>query len=608
MTSKHLCGLLFLATCIDDGNTSGHGRTEGSVELGIYWLGNLIMTVLEKSRVNLGRALKAVAALLCCSTTPLLAAGPVDPLDPPRGRFSDEWVEIHLGGAKVGFGHMSLTREGDRIRTQSNYLMKMGRADQSVEVAMEQHTVETVDGRPLSFGFEMAASVMKTVTRGTISDGRVAIISEQFGMEQKQEFDFPKGALMTWGLYRETLMRGFEPGTEYTLSTYAPELRLDGPIDAVTRIGGFEEFDLNSERVMLQRVTVTMESPLGSMEMVSWIDKTGRIMRAKVPAPGMGDMVMIASDQARAMADFVPPEIFMTTALKAGRKIDRAHVKRIVYRLKPKNDDVDPELENLPTTDMQRIIPKGKGVVEVVVTRQLLVDGEQGSGTSGSVLPKPKRVELAKLDCDDLAEYIDANLMINTDDPRLKELAVRAAAFGRPSDHADKRNHARKDEGSEASVDQNRDRQGAGETEINPYELADRLRRFVTDYVEHKNLNIGFATASEVARTREGDCSEHAVLLAALGRINGLPSRVAVGIAYVPLFGNEDDIFGYHMWTQFYIDGQWIDVDAALRETQVSPARIAFAVSSLKHAGLADLSLPLLTKIGAIDLEIVSVE
>ena len=172
-----------------------------------------------------------------------------------------------------------------------------------------------------------------------------------------------------------------------------------------------------------------------------------------------------------------------------------------------------------------------------------------------------------------MAEYLEGNLMINTADPKLIELAKQA---------------------------------GGGEKE--PFALADKLRRFVTDYVENKSLNIGFATASEVARTKEGDCSEHGVLLAALGRLNGLPSRVVVGLAYVPIFGNQDDIFGYHLWTQFFIDGRWIDVDAALRETDCSPARIAFAVSSLKNAGLADLSLPLLTKLGAIDIEILEVE
>jgi hypothetical protein len=97
-------------------------------------------------------------------------------------------------------------------------------------------------------------------------------------------------------------------------------------------------------------------------------------------------------------------------------------------------------------------------------------------------------------------------------------------------------------------------------------------------------------------------------LLAALGRINGLPSRVVVGLAYVPTFGGQHDIFGYHMWTQFFIDGRWVDFDAALRESQCSPTRIAFATSSLQNAGLADLSLPLLSRIGAIGIEVESVE
>lgn len=163
--------------------------------------------------------------------------------------------------------------------------------------------------------------------------------------------------------------------------------------------------------------------------------------------------------------------------------------------------------------------------------------------------------------------------MINTDDPELKKLAKEATGG-----------------------------------EKDPYKLADKLRQFVTEYVASKNLNIGFATASEVARNKEGDCSEHGVLLAALARINGLPSRVVVGLAYVPIFGKQDDIFGYHMWTQVYIDGRWLDIDAALRETVCSPIRLAFATSSLKSAGLAELSLPLLDKIGAIDIDVLEIE
>lgn len=510
--------------------------------------------------MNARKHLNVQVVLIACGmlTVPLLAHERVNPNDPPHGLFSDEWVELHLAGGKVGYGHMSYTREGDKIRARNNFVMQLGRVDQDLRIEMNQYTVETIDGKPLEFGTELDASAIKTNTTGTVKGGKVTIITSQLGMDQTQTFDFPEGAVMTWGTYRESLLRGFKPETEYTLRVYAPELRLDDAVDAVTNIGGFEAFDLHGEHRMLQRMTVTMQTPLGSTEMVSWIDKTGRVLHAEVPMPGLGDMVLVATDQASAMREFVPPEIFMTTTIKAGRKIDRAKTKRIVYTMKPKNPETEAELDKLPDTAMQSVTPKDRGAVQVVVTRL------------AHEKPLTKATELSK---DELAEYLGANLMINTEDPELIALANRAA-------------------------------QG----EKDPYKLADNLRRFVTEYIENRNLNIGFATASEVCRNKEGDCSEHGVLLAALGRISGLPSRVVAGIAYVPLFGKQDDIFGYHMWTQFYIDGRWVDVDAALRETECSPARIAFAVSSLKNAGMADLSLPLINKIGAIDMKIESVE
>ena len=83
---------------------------------------------------------------------------------------------------------------------------------------------------------------------------------------------------------------------------------------------------------------------------------------------------------------------------------------------------------------------------------------------------------------------------------------------------------------------------------------------------------------------------------------------MVVGLAYMQSFGGQENIFGYHMWTQFFIDGKWVDFDAALSESECSPTRIAFATSSLQNAGLADLSLPLLSRIGAIRIEVESVE
>ena len=496
-------------------------------------------------------------------TTACALAAPIDPKNPPQGRFSDEWAEVYMAGGKVGYAHTTMNRDGDLITTGATFHMVLGRAEQPVKIGMTQHTSETLAGVPVTFGSEMDMSVMKSATKGTIKDGKVTIVTSQYGMDQTQTFDFPAGAMMTWGTNRESMLRGFKSGTKYTLLVYAPELRLDGSVNAVTTIGEWEELRLGAKVTKGQKVTVALESPVGSFEMASWVDADGVPIKAKVPIPGMGDIEMITTDQATALRDFVPQEFFTTSTIPAKRKIDRAAARRIKYRLTAKSAGI--ELGDLPTTEMQSVVGKNDKSVDLVVARVAHVrktpSPSQGEGRGEGQLDPS------------MAEYLEGNLMINTADPKLIELAKQAAG---------------------------------GEKE--PFALADKLRRFVTNYVENKSLNIGFATASEVARTKEGDCSEHGVLLAALGRLNGLPSRVVVGLAYVPIFGNQDDIFGYHLWTQFFIDGRWIDVDAALRETDVSPARIAFAVSSLKNAGLADLSLPLITKLGAIDIDILEVE
>ena len=101
-----------------------------------------------------------------------------------------------------------------------------------------------------------------------------------------------------------------------------------------------------------------------------------------------------------------------------------------------------------------------------------------------------------------------------------------------------------------------------------PQARAEACRRYVNTFIKKKNLNVGFASASEVAKTREGDCTEHGVLLVSLLRANGIPSRGAVGLVYAEEFTGKREIFGYHMWAQalLTIDGKptWVDLDATL--------------------------------------------
>lgn len=94
----------------------------------------------------------------------------------------------------------------------------------------------------------------------------------------------------------------------------------------------------------------------------------------------------------------------------------------------------------------------------------------------------------------------------------------------------------------------------------------DQLVHFVDRYIDKKGFERGYDIASVVARRREGDCTEHAVLLTALARASRIPARVAEGLVLLEVEGRVV-AFG-HAWVEVYRGGAWRPADAALSGPQ----------------------------------------
>ena len=105
-----------------------------------------------------------------------------------------------------------------------------------------------------------------------------------------------------------------------------------------------------------------------------------------------------------------------------------------------------------------------------------------------------------------------------------------------------------------------------------PHAVATARRTY--DYVAtHFNYKLGaalFGTSREALRSLKGDCSEAAMLTAALLRANGIPSRVVMGFATL-----DRGVFIGHAWAEAWLGGAWIGVDPALRQFPAGAGRIA---------------------------------
>ncbi len=108
----------------------------------------------------------------------------------------------------------------------------------------------------------------------------------------------------------------------------------------------------------------------------------------------------------------------------------------------------------------------------------------------------------------------------------------------------------------------------------------DELTDFVFAHIDNKTYSRGFDLAAQVADSRAGDCTEHAVLLAALARHFEYPARVTLGVV---LIENRRDVLAYgHAWTEVFVDGVWQVADA----TRLSDDRSVRGIRYIPLGGL----------------------
>lgn len=94
-------------------------------------------------------------------------------------------------------------------------------------------------------------------------------------------------------------------------------------------------------------------------------------------------------------------------------------------------------------------------------------------------------------------------------------------------------------------------------------ELLGRVVRVRLDRLDHN----GHYSARSAWRRGAGDCTEDAVLLAALARATGIPTLVVSGVAYTrERYHGASRAFIPHAWVVAYIDGEWVSYDMTLKE------------------------------------------
>ncbi|MDJ0794766.1 MAG: transglutaminase-like domain-containing protein [Woeseiaceae bacterium] len=111
-------------------------------------------------------------------------------------------------------------------------------------------------------------------------------------------------------------------------------------------------------------------------------------------------------------------------------------------------------------------------------------------------------------------------------------------------------------------------------TELEAVPTIDELERYVHDHIVDKSYSRAFDLASQVAASSSGDCTEHAVLLAAMARAHGHHARVVIGNL---ILESDSGLYAFgHAWTEIHDGQRWTIRDATLPESGTNVQQLRY--------------------------------
>jgi hypothetical protein len=359
----------------------------------------------------------------------------------------------------------------------------------------------------------------------------------------------------TLGLYAQERLfqeRQPEPNSRFDFIKFEPSL--DTWLTVHVEVKEHEETPLLAgKKSRLRRIETRLDKFMG-VEFppeVVWVNDAGEVLKRQSQLPGLGNLVMYRTTREVALVGNgqPAPDIGLGQLVRIGRVIVRpGDTREVVFRIRLKGEK-DPATAF--ATDSRQEIRNLRGEQFDLIVR-------------GQGAPPLNRKPVSEAP----AEYLKNNHYLRSEDARVKDLALRAIGMER-----------------------------------DPWERAVRISNWVRINIRNKNFTEAFATADEVARRLEGDCTEHAVLAAAMCRAVGVPARTALGLVHVP----GERAMGYHMWLEVWIDGEWYGLDPTLGLGRVSATHVKIADQHWNDAqGLLPF-LPWARVLGKLQMEVLSV-
>jgi hypothetical protein len=471
---------------------------------------------------------------------------------PPADR--DTWDVYTLQGNRAGYGHTTVRRvqhDGrEALRIASLQRLAIQRFGQTARQEIAFESLETPEGRLIEFECAVSQGAAPAKTVGRVRGERLELETTVAGRTERKTLPWTADCGGPYAVESSLLQQPLKPGQRRTVRPLQPPLFEAVPVELAA--ADYEPVELDGRSVELLRVASRMKFADGTtIGSTVWCDRTGDVLRNRIDKLGME---VRRATQAEALSETAAANLDLgwDIAVKVAHAIPNAHQTRSV-RYRVGLADGNPATL-LAAGASQRVKSLGPTMAEVTV---YAIRPGRKDGNAEAPADPPTDADR------------QPNSIVQSDDPAVVKLAAEAAG-----------------------------------DEKDPWRTAVKLEGFVKRLIKSKNFTLALATAAEVARQPEGDCTEHAVLLAALARARGLPARAAMGLVYLA----DGQQFAYHMWTEIYCEGRWIPLDGTLGQGGIGAAHLKLRHSSLAGSAAYTAMLPVLEIAGKLTIEVLEIE
>jgi hypothetical protein len=457
--------------------------------------------------------------------------------------LSDVWFEATLAGVAMGYLQETVVvGEDGQVTTtlESDYTMRRG--GDLVAVKGLDVWVESADGTPVSYSQTRKMAVETLELDVTVGPDRLRLRKSDGRDAVFSTVTHDGDFLFPHAIRALHASQGLRPGAEYSFKAFDPDF--EEITTYSVRVEGEEEMDVLGETRTLTKLVLTSDLYEG-IEFAEWRDDDGGLWREEVPA--------LETTRTRTTADAATREREAADILAVSRIRTNVALQSIV--------DVDEALYEVwvEGEDVSEfLIEDLRQTIEGTTERGVLLRVKRSVPEPGTTIRFPVRSTPMK-------DYLDGNPLMQTWYPRLLGTAAKQV-WGSNQD---------------------------------TWVASTQIENWVYETIEDKGMGVAFASAREVLERLSGDCSEHAILMAAMTRAVAIPTKVVSGVVHA------NGEFAYHMWVEVWTGEGWYALDPTIGAGSVDATHIKLAESAIPGGRVAELSLGIMRVFNRLGINVV---